>query len=261
MPLSALLSVAELTAQLETLGIRKGDILLVHSSLRTLGKVEGGAAGVLEALKEVLGKDGTLVMPSFQSGSEYIFASRGICFDVKNTPAECGYLTEYFRQQEDTLRSLSSTHSMAAWGKHAGELLQDHEKCLVTTGWGSPFEKLIDLGGKILMLGAARGSNTTMHHLENTGGAPTLCAIKFETFVITESGEKICTHIHPHMPGLYRDYGKAIDLLEQIGGLSAGKVGNALCELYDAQKLRTVVYGELRKNPCAFIKVFTPEKV
>lgn len=145
---SAVFSIAEIAAQLKDLGIREGDTLLVHSSLRTLGKVENGAEGVLKALKSILGKEGTLVMPSFQSGSEYIFASQGICFDVKNTPSECGYLTEFFRQQPDTLRSLSSTHSLAAWGRHAAGLLSDHEKCSVTTGWGSPFEKFIDLGGK-----------------------------------------------------------------------------------------------------------------
>jgi aminoglycoside 3-N-acetyltransferase len=256
----AVFSIAEITVQLKNLGIREGDTLLVHSALRTLGKVENGASGVLESLKRVLGKDGTLLMPSFQSGSEYIFASQGICFDVKNTPSECGYLTEFFRQQPDTFRSLSSTHSLAAWGKYAEVLLQDHEMCSVTTGWGSPFEKFIDRGGKILMLGAVRGSNTTMHHLENTGGAPTLCAISFETSVITRSGEKILTPIYPHMPGLHRDYSKAIDLLEQAGGLSAGPVGNAQCELYDARKLRSVVYEALRKNPCAFVKVFTPGK-
>lgn len=260
MPSSPVLTENKLENQLRSLGIHEGDVLLVHSSLRALGKVEGGAECVIRSLENVLGKTGTLMMPSFQSGSEYIFASQGICFDVKNTPSGCGALTECFRRQEGVLRSLSSTHSMAARGPHAEFLLKDHEKCSVTTGWGSPFEKLIDLGGKILMLGASRSSNTTMHHLENTGGAPSLCAIKFETSVIDPDGEKIVTEIYPHMPGLYRDYPKAIDLLEKEGGLSSGKVGNALCEVYDSSLLRTVAYKALQEDPCAFIKVFTPEK-
>ena len=72
----------ELVAQLKQLGITPGGILLVHSSLRPLGKVEGGAETVVNALLEALGPEGTLLMPGFQSGSEYLFASSGICFDA-----------------------------------------------------------------------------------------------------------------------------------------------------------------------------------
>lgn len=249
---------SEIVSQLKELGIRSGGVLLVHSSLRALGKVEGGAASVLDALLEVLGKEGTLLMPGFQSGSEYIFASSGICFDAGNTPSECGYLTELFRNHPGVIRSLSPTHSLSGLGPMAAALLADHEQCNVTAGWGSPFEKLIEAGGEILMLGATRGSNTTMHFLENTGGAPTVCCAAFDTSVITPEGERITTRIYPHMPGLQRDYDKAIRLLEKAGGLKSGMVGNALCELYPAPMLRDIVYAELNQNPCAFIKVFTP---
>lgn len=249
----------ELVAQLKQLGITPGGILLVHSSLRSLGKVEGGAETVVNALLEALGPEGTLLMPGFQSGSEYLFASSGICFDAKNTPSECGYLTEYFRNLPNVIRSLSPTHSISGLGPMAESLLADHEKCNVTAGWGSPFEKMIDAGSQILMLGTSRESNTTMHFLENTGGAPTVCAAAFDTSVISMNREKITTRIFPHMPGLHRNYTKAISLLEKAGHLRAGKVGDADCELYPASKLRDIVYKELALNPCAFIKVFSPE--
>ena len=141
----------------------------------------------------------------------------------------------------------------------AESLLADHEKCNVTAGWGSPFEKMIDAGSQILMLGTSRESNTTMHFLENTGGAPTVCAAAFDTSVISMNREKITTRIFPHMPGLHRNYTKAISLLEKAGHLRVGKVGDADCELYPASKLRDIVYKELALNPCAFIKVFSPE--
>ena len=249
---------SQLAAQMKAIGICPGDILLVHSSLRAIGPVEGGAATVLAALREALGPEGTLLMPSFPSGLEYDFATSGYTFDVRNTPSGCGYLTEYFRNQPGVIRSWSPTHSLAAEGPLAATLLQDHEKCSVTAGKGSPFQKLIEHHGKILMLGPTRHSNTTMHYLENTGGAPTLSCRCFTTHVITPDGKTIDTPIYPHLPGVNRNYPKAIDLLNEVGGLSAGPIGNATCDLYDAWKLRNVVYDALRENPCAFIRIFTP---
>ena len=252
---------SELVSQLKALGIKQGSVLFVHSSLRSLGHVEGGAETVVNALLETLGPDGTLLMPGFQSGSEYIFASSGICFDAGNTPSECGYLTEYFRNLPSVIRSLSPTHSISGLGPMAEKLLSGHECCNVTAGWGSPFQKIIEADGKILMLGVSRESNTMMHFLENTGGAPTVCATEFATKVITPEGKEIITRIYPHFPGLHRNYTKAIELLDQAGGLVSGQVGNASCELYPVRLLRDVVYEELEHDPCAFIKIFTPGKI
>ena len=98
-----------------------------------------------------------------------------------------------------------------------------------------------------------------MHFLENTGGAPTLCAASFETSVITTSGERIITKIHPHMPGLARNYEYAIELLEKVGGVQSAMIGNARCELYSSRLLRDVAYKALAENPCAFIHVFNHE--
>ena len=244
--------------QIGALGIRRGDVLLVHSSLRALGPVEGGAEMILDALLEVLGPEGTLMMPGFQSGSEYMLASRNVCFDVRNTPSDCGYLTEVFRRYPGAARSLSPTHSMTVFGPRGDELIRGHERCEVTAGYGSPFERLIALDGRILMLGAPRRSNTTMHYLENTGGAPTVCALRFPTSVIDAGGRVISTPIYPHMPGLSRNYEAAIDLLEKAGGVTSGPVGEARCECYRARLLAETVRAALRKNPCAFIRIFTP---
>ena len=244
--------------QLRAIGIERGDFLLVHSALRAMGPVVGGAEMILESLLEILGPDGTLMMPGFQRGSEYVLASQKTCFDIRSTPSGCGYLTELFRQYPGTRRSLSSTHSVTVFGPGGEEQIRDHEKCSVTTGWGSPFERLIRCGGKILMLGASRHSNTAMHFLENNEGIPTVCTSLFLTLVIDSRGKEMETPIYPHMPSLRRNYPHAIELLEKAGGLSQGKGGAADCELYSAPLPKRVVYSVLKQNPCAFILVFTP---
>ena len=246
---------------LRRLGVTAGDLLLVHSSYKSLGAVAGGGGTVLDALQAALGPAGTLVLPSFPSGSEFLLAQSGIVFDVRETPSGCGYLTELFRQRPGVQRSLSPTHSLAACGLRARELLADHEKCLVTAGAGSPFEKLSRWGGKILLLGSPEAANTFLHYVENTGGAPTVSALRFDTAVIDADGLRHATPIYPHMPGLLRDYPRGMRMLEEAGLLRTGLVGDVPCRLFRADDLERLGKAALRENPCAFITVFQPPAI
>ena len=102
------------------LGIKPGDKVLIHSSYKSLGGIEEGAAGFFEVVMDLLGTEGTLILPTltFRPVYETKF------FDVRETPSCVGYLTEYFRTQvEGVVRSLHPTHSCAVWGKdYDGEL-------------------------------------------------------------------------------------------------------------------------------------------
>src|SRR5699024_7549757 len=104
-----------LMKQLEELNIRKEGTLLVHSSYKSLGEVEGGPDTVLDALSEYM-KDGLLVLPTHTW--EYINKDNPV-FDVKNSPTNVGILTELFRKREGVIRSEHPTHSVAALGKDA----------------------------------------------------------------------------------------------------------------------------------------------
>ena len=115
----------QLQEDLRDLGIRPGDKLLIHSSYKSLGGIEGGAAGFFETLTDLLGTEGTLILPTltFRPVYETKF------FDVRETPSCVGYLTEYFRtQMEGVARSLHPTHSCAVWGKDAPAFVENHEK-------------------------------------------------------------------------------------------------------------------------------------
>ena len=248
----------DLASDLRALGLRAGDVLLVHSSLSAIGFVEGGAKTVVEAILEAIGPDGTLVAPTFQKGSEHVLVRTGVRFDVRTAPSEMGAISEAVRRWPGAVRSLSPTHSLAAVGPGAAALLAGHEQCRVSVGHGSPFERLVQGGGRILLLGVGHGSNTTLHCVENTGGAPTVCRECFEPVVIDADGREHVVPTHPHMPGLKRRYERADEVLSAAGAQRQGRIGKALARLVEAGPMADCLNERLRHDPLFLIEVFNP---
>jgi aminoglycoside 3-N-acetyltransferase len=158
----------EIINDLKKLGLKKGDIVLVHSSLSAIGYVDGGADTVVNALLETVGPKGTVLMPAYpMKGTMLEYAKTDPLFDPKNDASQMGKITEVFRLRKEALRSLHPTHSVAAIGPHAEYLLKNHEKSQTPCGKTSPFYKLIELDGYILHLGSKFGQITSVHVIED----------------------------------------------------------------------------------------------
>lgn len=99
----------------KALGIKPGMSLLTHSSLRRVGPVDGGADTVIDALLEVLGPEGTLMMSTVGGNVN----PEQPVFDVRNTPCTVGTLANVFRKREGVIRSLHPVHSVCALGPKA----------------------------------------------------------------------------------------------------------------------------------------------
>ncbi len=248
----------QIAAGLRALGLNAGDRVLLHSSLSSLGFVDGGPDAVIEALLDVLGPEGTLLMPSFQKGSEHVLLRQGVRFDVRTSPSEMGAVTEAFRCRPGVRRSLSPTHCLAGFGRDAAALLEGHERCTVSCGRGSPFERLVQRQGRVLLLGVTHASDTTLHYVENTGGAPTVCRECFHPVVVDTDGREHTVPTFPHMPGLRRRYERVEGLLLAAGAQRNGPVGQAAVRLVDAARMDALVREELRRDPLYLIEVFTP---
>ncbi len=107
------------------LGILPGDTVMIHSSYRSLGSIEGGAKSFFDWLIEYLGVEGTIVFPAFSYS--YVNKSNPI-FNRLTTPTCVGYLPAYFRTEVDgVVRSMHATHSCTARGRLAEYLTADHE--------------------------------------------------------------------------------------------------------------------------------------
>ncbi|MCI4062139.1 AAC(3) family N-acetyltransferase [Micromonospora sp. R77] len=179
---------ASLAAQFHHLGVRPGGVVLVHAALRRLGFVCGGPETVVLALRDVLGPDGTLVVPTHTPENS---DPAGWCnppvpadwwpviraelpgFDPALSPSRfMGALAEQVRTWPGALRSDHPQVSFAAVGPAAGRIVADHSRADML-GEGSPLARLYDLGADVLLLGVDHGSNTSLHLAEyRRPGAP-----------------------------------------------------------------------------------------
>ncbi|MEI3006279.1 MAG: AAC(3) family N-acetyltransferase [Victivallales bacterium] len=112
-----------MTDDLIRAGIQPSDTLLVHSSMKSIGAVDGGADTVLDALMDYFREKGLLVFPTLTYG---LNPSNPV-FYVNETPSQVGLLSDLFWRRPGVLRSLHPTHSVAAWGHDAAEFIAGHE--------------------------------------------------------------------------------------------------------------------------------------
>jgi len=171
-------TVDSLVADLSSLGLKPGDIVLVHSSLSALGWVCGGPVSVILALEEVIRPYGTLIMPT-HSGNlsdpaawehppvprEWWTTIRDTMppYDPELTPTRgMGAIPECFRNQRNVIRSTHPHLSFAAWGEHAMQIIDNHSLSF-SLGENSPLARLYELDGKLLLLGTAHSCNTSLH--------------------------------------------------------------------------------------------------
>tara|TARA_B100000809_G_scaffold190440_2_gene189046 strand:+ start:1801 stop:2688 length:888 start_codon:yes stop_codon:yes gene_type:complete len=159
---------------LRSLGVEPGMGLMVHSSLKSFGHVEGGAKTVIAALQEAVTETGTVMMPSFNHGTVFKSSDRPDApdvFDPKTSPTSNGAIPMAFWQLPGVYRSLSPTHSFACWGNRAEAYTRHHHRAL-TIGPTSPLGRLCHDGGYGLLLGVGYHANTVHHLAEYINGAP-----------------------------------------------------------------------------------------
>ncbi|MEU1709799.1 AAC(3) family N-acetyltransferase [Streptomyces sp. NPDC005706] len=180
-PTGPLVTRDSLAAELRGLGVESGETLLAHSSLSSLGWVNGGAVTVVQALLDALGPSGTLVVPT-QSGDqsdpavwrappvpeEWWDRIRATMppYDPATTPSRgVGVIPETVRTWPGARRSAHPQTSFAALGPRAADILDGHSRdCRL--GERSPLARLERLGARVLLLGAGYDACTSFHLAE-----------------------------------------------------------------------------------------------
>ena len=239
------------TRLLERLGVPRRGALLVHSAFRGLGREGFTPEGVLQALAEHMAS-GTLLLPTMSWRHVKPADPR---FSELDTPSNVGVLTEVFRIGMATRRSLHPSHSVAGLGSGVDELLGAHHLDETPCSPRSPFGKLVEADGWVLMLGIGFDCCTLVHYGEETM-APGLYLRppgQAKTYACRDRhGQVHAVRLRRHL-FLPRDFWQFHDQLERDGRLRLGWLGSVACRTFAARELHQRVLRTLKARPDAII--------
>lgn len=158
----------QLKDQLESMGLKGDETILIHSSMKAIGAVDGGADTVLDVWMEYF-KNGLLLLPTHTWKT--VNADNPV-YNPYTTPSCVGLLTNMFMKRDGVIRSLHPTHSMSGYGKNAAEYLAGEEYNNTPCTPGGCYDRLKEVGGKVLLVGVGHERNTYIHSVEEVLNVP-----------------------------------------------------------------------------------------
>lgn len=239
-----------LIKDLVNLKISPTDTVLVHSSMKAIGNVSGGADMVIDTLSDYL-EDGLLIFPTHTWAAT---CGENSTYNPLTEPSCVGLLSNIFLKKEDVLRSLHPTHSVAALGKMAEEYLKGEEFTTTPCSRHGCWGKLYDYSAKLLFIGCGMTSNTYIHGVEEWNNVKyRLTTETYPVKIVTKDGV-ITQNIHHHHPNFHvsDNYGKILTPLISKGCAWTGKFGNANTIVCDAKSTADLVTSFLEKDPQIF---------
>lgn len=242
---------ARLREDLENLGVSSGQTIMVHASVKAVGPVMGGPNTIVQTLLDVLSPTGTLMMyvgwhdipdyvDGFSAEDAAHYRAHFPAFDPATARAvrDHGVLAECVRTWPGAIRSLNAEASMVAIGARAAFITSDHPKDF-GYGAGSPLDKLVQIGGSVLLLGSPLDTVTLLHHAENRARLREKRQVRY-SYPVWQDGRRLWVEVDDF------DTGDPLDdyTLEQIvsdyladGRGQSGVVGEAMCHRLDAADL------------------------
>lgn len=244
-PTPSPLTRAQLCIMFSEVGLSRGDSVLVHSACSTLGPVDGGADTVLDALLEVIGAEGNLMLPTFN----YTRPLPEPYFDPTETAGLTGVLAELGRKRPGAVRSLHPAHSVAVIGPDADALTRDHHT-LQSFGVGSPIDRLAQTGGKVLLVGVGHVSNSTIHVAEEHAGIPKTfwCDPPPWVKVRTLTGQMLSVQLDSSA-SCSAAFGAAEGILRKYGEIRDLRQGNCKLQLMSGKAVLQRVAALLQEKP------------
>ena len=202
----------DIVNKLKEFGLKTGDIVLVHSSLASIGHVEGGPDAVIDAFLETIGGEGTLVAPVF---------------------GNLGILTHTLKNRPEAIISDCPRGTVAAIGADAEFICRDHWKADTAHGHETPYLKIAGLGGYICLLGVDQDRNTTLHSVEALLELPYLG----QSSATIETADGPVEKTWKYYPGPHRDFIGIDNVMRANGKMISGKIGSAVVRLMKSKDL------------------------
>ena len=233
-----MLTQSDIHSFLKEIGIKSNDTVLVHTSMRSLGEVEGGCDGLIDAFKSYL-SDGLFLVPTHTWGT----VGRGVnVFDVRTTIPNIGALPTVAAFRNDGVRSLHPTHSVAAFGKRAAEFVKGEEYAQTPCPTNGLWARLYEENAQILLLGVLLNRNTYIHAIDEMIGLDSkLAASQIPLTVVDYHGNKYTTLFRPHGVTGAVNFENFRKPLEHLGAMKRGRLGNAEVSLFHAAPATEII--------------------
>lgn len=247
----------QLADAFRALGVAAGDVVMLHASVRAVGEVAGGPDEIHLALKEALTSEGTLMMyagcPSHVDDvgrggltprEEAEILEKLPPFDPQTARSarDHGVLVEFLRTFPGS-RVNRHPARFVAWGKHTPELFSS-QPWDFAFGRGSALDRLVDLDGRILLLGSDHDAVTFLHHVEHVADIPERRVARFKVPVL-EDGARVWRDMaefdtsdrgaHRNWPD--RFFARIVGGYLRETGNGGGRVGDAPSFLIPAREL------------------------
>ena len=240
-----------LVADLKKLGVAAGDTIMLHVSVKAMGWIVGGPDIVIQALLDVIGPEGTLMMyvgwedspcelKQWPENWQKAYLQECPPFDPATSRAyrKWSILTEYLRTWPSAFQSNNPDASCAAVGARAQWLTENHP-LQYGYGPGSPLAKLCEAKGKVLLLGAPFGSITLLHYAEHMANVPNKQIVHYRMPMLKE-GQRVWVDVEEfdtcgNVLSGAKEYFELIPREYLASGKGkSGKVGYAQSHLFDA---------------------------
>lgn len=237
---------------LARLWVRPTICVMVHAALSKFGYVAGGPQTVVGALRRAAGENGAVIAPSFRDAirSDY-YALRqceAVCPQRFCPSQERGYtgkIGETVREQTDCLRSCHPTHSWVGIGGGSAFLLEGHRYSPTPCGRDSPFIRLMQHDGVVVLLGVGVNALTNIHVVEDVRNVPYLSAVdpdhRHATY--TTSGRRI-QYYYPNLFHL---------AMARAGIMRTTTIGCATCHGVKARDLGSFLWLITQDDPWCLV--------
>lgn len=240
----------DLKQQLREAGLQNTDTVLIHSSMKAIGGVDGGADTVLDAWMEYFDQ-GLLLLPTHTWAQ---MSEEHPVYDPALEESCVGMLTDLFRQRPGVVRSLHPTHSVAAYGRDAASYVAGEENCNTPCTPGGCYDRLRQVKGKILLVGVGHERNTFIHSVEEVLNVPNRLTDKPILFrVVMPDGSRKPVYMRKHynamQPHISEDFVKLEQAFYDTGAAKRVKFGDADCILCDAAGVFEVTRHVLAPAP------------
>ena len=251
-----MISFDKLVSEFRRIGLSNGDVLLVHSSFKSFGGVEGGPQTVIDALMNVLGSEGTLIVPRFN----FDFSTYGTTWDVRSTPSHMGIISEFVRKDPRSKKVFHPIYPFSIIGKYADELIKHRYKGGYSKD--SIYHQLLVYDAKIIQIDKVYKSTTLIHHAEEILKVDYKYYKNFTGYVIDENGKKYEDTFNLYVRKIDEGYVTDVlpigKILEDEGVMNIDRIADATIWYMKARDVYDCTVKSIQKNPHVLCKIIPP---